>query len=116
MLQTNNLPLITDQRNKDETCSQFVFGSDSVYVNIAYTDFIRANLYSLLPLGALFQEGDIVFYFDYSLLPTHVAKIDADGLVSSKFDKDKLVYQHELFGSPIPRASNFRSYKMYRKK
>lgn len=116
MLQTNKLPLVTDQRNKNETCSQFVFGPEAIYINIAYTDFIRANLYSLLPLGALFQEGDIVFYFDYSLLPTHVAKVDSSGLIISKFDKDKLVYQHELFGNPIPRANNFRSFKMYRKK
>lgn len=62
------------------------------------------------------MENDIVFYFDYSYTPTHVAKVDAEGLVVSKFDKDENVYRHELFGNPIPRAKNFQNCQIFRKK
>lgn len=112
------LPEIVETRGTEETCSQFVFGAGQYYVDEAYRELISGGGYrSVRGRGAFPQiEGDIVFYGSPLGEIGHVAKVDRDGLLVSKFCGNPNVYRHEVWGDPIPFEVKFEMFHLFRRR
>lgn len=94
-----------ERRDPKEICSQFVFGPESLYVDVALKDTEESGKYQrvLPPLCT----GDLIFYISISGTASHVAKVNAAGLVVSKFEGKDEVYEHDLEGDPIPNSIDY---------
>ena len=112
---TETLVTLKELRDPGETCSQYVFGKDSYYVNEAFDHVSKSPEYVQIADGEEKLEHDIVFYMSMKWIPTHVAQLDGTGQYVSKFFKDPLVYKHGLWESPIPETDNFQYGLFFRK-
>lgn len=106
------LPITIEVRTPEESCSQYVFGPKSQHVDVAFKQIIEGKKHRSVqpPL----QKGDIIFYKNFGPDVSHVATIGENGNVISKFMGDPNVYEHELWGEPIPQSVSFESCVVFR--
>jgi hypothetical protein len=93
---------IIEQRDPEETCSQFVLGPEYLYVDQSLLHLQADVEYRNIHASERMEPGDIVFYLTPWDETRHVARAIGVDTVESKWGGNPNVYRHPLWGQPIP--------------